>query len=160
MRTAFDNVAGLHHQNLVSIFDGGQAMGHNKACATLHQFFKGILHQHLGAGVDAGGGLVQNQNRRTPQHDPRNAEQLPLPLTDIAAVLGNLCVVSVRQAADKAVGACLLGCGYDLLAGGVRFAVGDVFCNRTGFEPCFLQHHAQIVSMGCPSTRSVPLLIS
>lgn len=168
MRTALDNVAGLHHQNLVSIFDGGQAMGHNKACAPFINSSKASWHQHLGAGVNAGGGLIQNQNRRTPQHDPRNTEQLPLSLADIAAVLGNLRIIPIRQTADKAMGARLLGCGYDLLTGGVRFAVGDVFCNCTGFEPCFLQHHAKIarrlsrvtVSMGCPSTRSVPLLIS
>ena len=40
-----------------------------------------------------------------------NAEQLPLALADVAAVLGYLRVVPVRQAADKAMGVRLLGRG-------------------------------------------------
>ena len=85
--SALNDVAGLHDQDLVSVLDGRQAMGHDKARAALHQLLKGILHQHLGTGVDAGRCLIQNQNWRASQHDTGNAEQLPLALADVAAVL-------------------------------------------------------------------------
>ena len=142
MGAALNDIAVLHHQNLVGIFNGGQAVGHDKARAALHQFLKSILYQYLGTGIDAGRCFVQNQDRRAAQHHAGNTKQLALALADIASVLGHLGIIAVGQAADKAVGTCLFGCCDDFFPRGIGLAVGDIFGNGPGFQPGLLQYHA------------------
>ena len=144
MGAAFNDVAVLHHKDLVGIFYGGKPMRHNKAGSTFHQFLKSVLHKDLGAGIYAGGRLVQNQNRRAAQHYAGNAQQLALPLADVAAVLGNDGVVPVGQTADKAVGAGFFGGCDNFLPACIGLAVGDVFRHGAGFQPRFLQDHTQV----------------
>ena len=83
------DVAILHHKDDIGLTDGGQAVGHDKAGAALHHPGKGSLNAHLGAGVDGGGRLVQNQHGGQAEHHAGDAEQLLLALTDVAAVLGD-----------------------------------------------------------------------
>lgn len=47
----FDNVALAHHQNQISVTDGGKAVGNDEAGATLHQAVHGFLDEDLGTGV-------------------------------------------------------------------------------------------------------------
>ena len=69
-------------------------------------------------------------------------------LTDVAAVLCNDGIITLGQAADKAVGMGGLGSGDHLVHGGVRLAVGDVLPHRTGTQPCVLQYHAIAAAQG------------
>ena len=59
------------------------------------ELIKGFLNLQLGTGIDAGGGLVQNQHGRQAEHDTGDAEQLFLSLAD--AVLGENGVQSVGK---------------------------------------------------------------
>jgi hypothetical protein len=121
---------------------------HDKAGAPLHHAGKGLLDAHLGAGINGGGGLVQDQHGRQAEHHAGDAEQLLLALTDVAAVLCNDGIVALGQAADKAVGVGSLGGGNHLVHGGVRLAVGNVLPHRTGTQPGVLQHHAVAAAQG------------
>ena len=47
--------------------------------AALHQPVHGVLDQHLGAGVEAGGGLVEHQHGRVGQRGPGQRHELLLP---------------------------------------------------------------------------------
>ena len=77
-----DDFAVPHNQNDIGVLNRGKAMGDDKGSTALHQGLEGLLELHLRAGVDAGGGLVQDQHRRQAEHDPGNAQKLPLPLAD------------------------------------------------------------------------------
>ena len=132
------DVAVLHHKDHVRLADGGKAVRHNKAGTALHHAGKSFLDTHLGAGINGGGGLVQDQHRRQAEHHAGNAQQLLLALTDVAAVLGDDGVVALGQAADEAVGVGCLGRSHHLVEGGVRLAVGDVLPHGAGSEPGIL----------------------
>ena len=88
MFALFDDMAALHDQNHVRLADGGQAMRDDEARAARHHRGERLLDLQLGARVDGAGRLVQNQHRRQRQHEPRDAEQLPLPGGESCARVG------------------------------------------------------------------------
>ncbi len=108
-----------------------------------HQGVHAVLDQLLGAGVDGGGGLVQDQHRRVGHGRPGDGQQLPLALGQVGAVAGEHGVVPIGQAADEAVGVGQLGGGDALLVGGVQVAVADVLHHRAGEQVGVLEDDAQ-----------------
>ena len=60
MGTLFDEAALVKHQDVVSLSDRGEPVGDHNGGASLHQLFKGILHQPLRFGVKRGGGFIEN----------------------------------------------------------------------------------------------------
>ncbi len=106
------------------------------------------LHQRFSAGIDGGGGFVQNQDRRIGHRGPGNGKQLPLALAQVGAVAVQHGVVAVGQTADKAVSVGQLGRGDALLIGGVQTAVADILHNSTGEQVGILQHDAQTSGAG------------
>jgi hypothetical protein len=53
----------VHHQDRVGVADGRQPVGDHEAGAPARSAAIALLHQHLGAGVDRAGGLVEDQDR-------------------------------------------------------------------------------------------------
>ncbi len=154
MITLLDNIAVLHHQNHIRLLYGGQTMGHNKAGSALHHSGKGALNLHFCAGIDGRGCLVQYQHGRQTQHDSCNTQKLLLTLRKTSAILGNHCIIALRQTFDKAV--CmgsLCRCNHFLLRG-LRFAHTDIVTNGTRSQPGLLQHHTIIGSQA--ASRDIP----
>ena len=58
-----------------------------------------LLDQRLGAGIDGGGGLVQDQHRRVGDRRTGDGQQLALALGQVGTVAGQHGVVAIRQAA-------------------------------------------------------------
>ena len=150
-----------HDQDGVRVPDGGQPVGHNEAGAALHHLLEGLLDADLRAGVDGGGGLVQNQHGRQAQHYPGNAQQLLLPLGNGAAILPDDRVIALGKPLDKAVGVGGLGGLHHFLQGGLRLAIGNVLPNGSPLQPGVLKHHAiaaaQAVAGNPPDVRSLHL---
>ena len=117
-------------------------MCHDEAGAALHHPGKGCLDTHLGAGVDGGGGLVQNQHRGQTEHHAGDAEQLLLALADVAAVLGDDGVVALGQARDEVVDVGLAGRVLDLGVARAGAAVGDVVAQGAVEQVDVLLHQA------------------
>ena len=80
VRSLFQHISLIHHQDPVCTFDRGKTVSNDKTGLTCHQLFKCLLDPLLRPQVDAAGGFVQNQERRVCQHDAGNAEQLLLSL--------------------------------------------------------------------------------
>src|SRR5271166_3522117 len=78
MSPAFDNLSLLDHQNLIGAPNGRQAVGDHKGSAALHQVGEALLDHLLGLGIEAGGGLIQNQDARFGENGARNRDALPL----------------------------------------------------------------------------------
>src|ERR1700686_4780951 len=76
---AFDNLSLLDHQNLIGAPNSRQAVRDHKGRAALHQVGEPLLNHLLGFGIEAGGGLVQNQNAGFSQNGACNRDPLPLP---------------------------------------------------------------------------------
>ena len=125
-------MAVLHDQNHIRLADGRQAVSNDKARAALHHGGKRLLDLQLGARVDGAGRLVQNQHRRQRQHEPRDAEQLPLPGGEARTGVGQGCVITLRQARDEAVGMRGFRRGLDLVLRGIRPGQRDVLAHRAG----------------------------
>ena len=62
----------------VGVADGRQPVGDHEAGALRPQRGHGLLDQHLGAGVDRAGGLVEDEDRRVGEEGPGDGEQLLL----------------------------------------------------------------------------------
>jgi hypothetical protein len=67
------------HQDAIHVLDGRQPVGDGDGGAALHQHVQRVANQHLGLGVDAGGGLVEDEDLRVEGQRPRKREQLLLP---------------------------------------------------------------------------------
>ena len=118
-------------------------MGDDEGGAALHQGVHALLHQRLRAGIDGGGGLVQNHDGRIGHFCPGNGNELPLTLGELGAVAGKLRLVAFGQPGDKIVGACQLGGLHALLIRGVQTAVADIVHHRAGEQVGILKHDAK-----------------
>ena len=143
MIAGFYDVAVLHVEDQVGIGDGGQAVRDDKRRPPAQQVLHRLADLDLGAGVDRGGRLVQDQHGGVAAEDARDREQLPLPDRDLFGVAVEWGVVSPRQGADEKIRARRLCGGDDLLARRVGSAVGNVVGDRPLKEARILEHHAE-----------------
>ena len=65
-----NNPAVVQDHDAVGVADGGQAVGNDEGGTALHQGVHALLHQGLGAGVNGGGGLVQDEHRGIGHRSP------------------------------------------------------------------------------------------
>ena len=123
-------------------------MGDDEHRAPGHQGIHPLLDELLRAGVDGGGGLVQDQHRGIRHGGPGNGQQLALALAETAAVPGDDGVVPLGQVADEGVGIGQPGRRPDLLVRGVQLAVADVVGDGAGEQVGILQNNAQGPAQG------------
>ncbi len=90
----------LDHAHPVGPGRGGQPVGDDDGGAALHQALDGGLHHGLGAGVEAGGRLVEHEHLGVGQGGPGERDQLLLPRRQAAAALADLGVEAVGQAGE------------------------------------------------------------
>ena len=92
---ALPDTSVVDHQDPVGGTDGTQTVGHYKAGPARQHRLDGVLDKGLRLGVDAAGGLVQNEYLRVRQQDPGKAEELLLSRGQLAAPLPYLGVVAI-----------------------------------------------------------------
>ena len=68
VRTLFDNFAVIDHQHLIGVADRAEAVGDDKAGASLHEAQERLLDARFGACIDAAGRFVQDQDARVGTH--------------------------------------------------------------------------------------------
>ena len=143
MAAALDDAALLQHHDAVCIADGGQAVRNDKAGAAVHQAVHAALHQRFGAGIDGGGGLVQDQHRGICHGRTGDGQQLALALREVGTIAGEHGVVALRQTLDEAICVGKAGSGDALFIGSLQPAIADVLHHRAGEQVGVLQHDAQ-----------------
>ena len=143
MVAALDDVAVVENHDDIRVADGGQPVGDDEYGAPIHQLVHTSLYDGLGTGIDGGGSLIEDHNRRVGHRRTGDGEQLALALGQAGTAAGNHRIVAVRQHIDKAVGIGQLGRGVDLLIGGIQLAVADVLPDGTGEQGHILKHDAQ-----------------
>ena len=80
MGAALNHVAVVHDENHVGVADGGEAVRDDEARAPHGQRIHGLLDEFFGAGVDGGGGFVEDEDRSVLHHGAGDGEQLALSL--------------------------------------------------------------------------------
>ena len=106
----------------------------------MHQLDHRILDVLLGAGVDARGRLIEDEDLRVGQKRPPDREQLPLPLREARARAGEQGVIAIMQVADERMAvAHLRRLDHPRVRGG-EVRVFEVPAHRVGKEHRVLQH--------------------
>ena len=90
------------------------------------QFADRLLDMALGFGIERGGRLVEQDDRRVLDQRPRDGDALALAAGELQAVLADLRVVAGREAHDEIVRMGGLGGGDDLRFAGAELAERDV----------------------------------
>ena len=78
MRALFDDAALVHHHDAVARQYRREPVRDHKRGAVTHQFFQRGLYQRLAFGVECGGCLIEQQQRRIAQDGARNGDALAL----------------------------------------------------------------------------------
>lgn len=98
---AFNDSARFDHQDQIRIVHRAQAVRDHDAGASGQQGLECPLNDRLGAGIDIGSGLIENQDARIADHRPGEAEQLAL--AEVVAALLQHRLVTLGQRGDKLV---------------------------------------------------------
>ena len=75
MRAAGDDPAAVEHEDLVRPADGAEPVGDHEGGAALHQLVESRLDHALGLRVDAGGGVVEDEDARILQKGPGDRDR-------------------------------------------------------------------------------------
>ena len=143
MVALFDDIAVAHDQNEVGAANGRQTVGDDEAGTAFHEGIHGLLDLDLSTGIDAGGGLIENEDLGVGQDGTGNGQQLLLTLRDVGAFLVEDGVITLGQSADEVVGTGSTGSGINRFVGCLRAAITDIFTDGTAEQPGILQNHAK-----------------
>ena len=111
------------------------------------------LDEVVGAGVDAGGGLVQDQDAGVDQDGPGDGEALALAAGEAHPPLADQGVVALRELGDEVVRVRRPRRRLDLLLGRLGAPVADVLARRSVEQEGLLHHHADLGAQGLQRRR-------
>ena len=129
----------LDEDDLVGVGHGDQVVGDDHRGAAVHEAAQRLEDAAGRFGVEAGGGLVEEQDGRVADHGAGDGDALALPAGEHAAALADAGVVAVGQAQDEVVGVGGRGGGGDVLVGGVGAAPADVVGDGAVEDECLLE---------------------
>ena len=139
----------VEHHHHVGQFQGAQALRDDEGGAARQQPAQGIVNQLLGVRIDAGGGVVEDQDARIHQNGPRNGDPLPLAAGQSYAALAHHGVVALVQAHHVVVDAGRLRRRVHVGVGGVRGAERNVVPNAGGKQHRILHHDPDLRAQRC-----------
>src|SRR5215211_484797 len=134
------DAAVFDHQDLVHVPHQPELVGDDEGGAPLGQSAPAVADGARRLGVEAGLGLVQDQDRALPQHRPRDGDALPLAPAQALPALREQRIVAIRQLPYEVVGAGELGGAFDLLPRRPRLPVAYVLGYRGPEEHRLLRH--------------------
>src|SRR5580658_5659487 len=127
---AFVDGSAVHHEDGVRPADGGQAVRNDDGSLPLHQTVERFEHQFLRSRVQAGAGLIQDQDGAIANHGAGDGDALPLAAGKSYAALSNYGVVALRHLLDELMRVGHFRGPVNLGAAGFRLAVGDLIPDR------------------------------
>ena len=119
-------------------------MGNYKACAALEHLGNSLLNKKLRLSINTRGCLVQNQNARITEHGTRKGNQLSLSVAQLSTAGCKLCVVTVRQFADKII--CVNGaaCSQHFFFTRIQLAIHNIFTDCAAENIVVLCHNSHL----------------
>ena len=139
---------------------GRETVRDDERSAAAGEAVEGVADQRLALGVERGGRLVEEQERRVAQDRPGDRQALALAAGELAGGGDDEGVVALRQRADEAVGGGGAGGGLDLGAGSGAAAEADVGGDRPRQQRRLLADHRDLVAQrgegqrGCRGRRA------
>jgi hypothetical protein len=139
---ALDDAAGLHHQDLVRVDHGGQAVRDDQRGLVLRGALQFRLDGALVGAVQGRRGLVEDQDRRVLQQRAGDGHALLLAAGQLEAALAHHGLVALGRGLDEGVDARGARGFFHLGAAGAGAAVGDVVFHRVVEQHRVLRHDA------------------
>ena len=139
MRSCFNHATFFENDDLGCSKDRIQPVGDSEDGPSLHQAAGRFFQQGFGFGVEAGGGFVQDQNRRVLEECSSKRETLRLSAAETRPAFADDRFVFLRQASNEFVKVCSFGSFGHLFVCGIRFAETDVGCDRVVEKIRFLR---------------------
>ena len=123
---------------------GAQAVRNDKGRAALHDRDHGLVDAPFRFHIDAGGGVIEDQNRWVEQDRPGDGQALSLPSRQRRAALADPGVIALRKAHDLVMELGNLGCPDHVLKGRIDRPIGDVVTDGGTEEVDILLHNPDI----------------
>ena len=83
MCPGLDDMPLLHHDDLIRVANGGEAVRDDETGAVAHQLHHSVLDMQLGAGINRRGGFVKNQDLWIAEKRSADGKQLALALREV-----------------------------------------------------------------------------
>ena len=141
MGPSLGDSAVLEHDDLVRVPHGRDPVRHDEACAATPPALEVAQDRLFRSMVDAREGVVQDQDRRTQDHRPREGDALALAARQGDAAFADDGVEAVLELLDLPFDLGPGGRPPHLLGGGIGDAVADVLGHRDGEQEAVLRHH-------------------
>src|SRR5215211_9374779 len=142
------DAAVFDHQDLIHAAHQPELVGDDEGGAPFSEGTPAVLDGARRLGVEAGLGLVQDQDRALPEHRPRDGDALPLSPGEALPALGEQSLVALRQLADKIVRPGELRGALDLPPRRFCLPVADVLRDRRPEEHRLLRNEGYGVAQG------------
>ena len=144
MRAHFAELAFVHDEDGVCALHGGEAVGDEDAGAAFDHAFERAADAQLGVGVDAGGGLIEDEDARVVSKGAGEVDELLLAggerVTALEDGLVELAGQGVNEIEDIDVACCAAQVG---VCDGV-VAEADIFRDGAGEEKRILQNDGEV----------------
>jgi len=143
---ALDDAAVFHDNDEIGAAERAEAVGDDEGGAAGDGAIEGGEDLVFGFGIDRGGGIVEEENRRFEEDGAGDGETLALSAGKAAAALAEDGVVALGELGDEIVGGGDFGGAFDLVARGLGVAEGDVGGDGVGEEEAFLEDDADVAA--------------
>lgn len=150
MITALNDLSVLQNHDGVGVPHGGEAVGDHKGRPFSHQTVHALLDVLFRSRIDGARRFIEDQNRRSGHCRPRDIKKLSLALAQIRTVALQNRVIALWKTHDKGMGRCHLRRLNDLLVGGIKPSVPDIFHNRSRKQMRILKHHGNVAAQLVP----------
>lgn len=150
MITALDDLSILQNHDGVGVAHGGEAVGDHEGGPFCHQTVHALLDVLFRSRIDGARRFIEDQDRRLGYRRSRDIKKLSLALTQIRAVALQNGVIALGKPHDKGMGRCHLRCLNDLLVGGIKPSVADIFHDRSRKQVGILKHHGDVAAQLVP----------
>ena len=150
MITALDDLSILQNHDGVGVPHGGETVGDHEGGPFCHQTIHALLDVLFCSRIDRTRRFIEDQDRRLGYRRSRDIKKLPLALAQVRAVALKNGVIALWKPHDKGMGRCHLRRLNDLLVGGIKPSVPDIFHNRSRKQMRILKNHGDVAAQLVP----------
>src|SRR2546426_856946 len=147
VRAALDDLASLHHEDLVRAANGRETVRDHEGRAATPQGAQPVLDGRLALRVEARGGLVQDQDAGIGENRPRDRNPLALAARQLDASFPHHRVVALLEAAHELIAMGDARRLLDIVAGRVRPGERDVLPDRAVEQEVVLEDDAELAAI-------------
>ncbi len=144
MASGLHDAAVINVHDPVAAADRGETVGDDEGGSSLKHGVEAGLQGFFRLDVDAGGGLVEDQDGGIGEQGSRKGDELFLALTQHRAAFPDFRIVPLGHPADEVVGADDSAGFADLILGGSQFSVTDVVADGSGENETVLHHDSHL----------------